>query len=35
MAIFVPPGDLRDPTRMPEFYDETFDYLRATGVPAL
>ena len=33
MAIFVPPGDSRDPTRLPEFYDETFAYLSSIGVP--
>jgi hypothetical protein len=27
MVIVVPPGDPRDPTRKPEFYDPTFDYL--------
>jgi len=35
MAIFVPPGERRDPTRLPEFYDETFGYLRGVGVPVL
>ena len=35
MAIFVPTGDPRDPTRSPEFYDETFSYLRDVGVPVL
>ena len=35
MVIFVPPGDLADPTRRPEFYDETFGYLTAVGVPAI
>lgn len=32
MVIFVPPGDPADPTRRPEFYDETFGYLTAVGV---
>ena len=32
MAIFVPPGDASDPTRWPEFYDETFAYLKSLGV---
>lgn len=32
MAIFVPPGDRRDPTRLPQFYDGTFEYLRSVGV---
>ncbi|WP_234800652.1 DUF2075 domain-containing protein [Luteitalea pratensis] len=35
MVIFVPPGDRRDPTRLPGFYDETFGYLRDVGVPVL
>jgi hypothetical protein len=35
MVIFVPPGDRRDPTRAPEFYDPTFEYLRDVGVPVL
>jgi hypothetical protein len=33
MAIFVPPGDRRDPTRLPKFYDGTFEYLRELGLP--
>ena len=33
MAIFVPPGDHRDPTRLPKFYDGTFEYLRGVGLP--
>jgi hypothetical protein len=33
MAIFVPPGDRRDPTRLPKFYDGTFEYLRGVGLP--
>ena len=32
MAIFVPPGDRRDPTRLPQFYDGMFEYLRIFGV---
>jgi hypothetical protein len=28
MVIVVPPGDSEDPTRKPEFYDETFEYLK-------
>jgi hypothetical protein len=35
MAIFVPRGDRDDPTRRPEYYDETFDLLRAIGVPVI
>jgi hypothetical protein len=33
MAIFVPPGDRRDPTRLPEFHDGTFEYLTELGLP--
>lgn len=32
MAIFIPPGDARDHTRLPSFYDETFEYLASLGV---
>ncbi len=35
MVIFVPPGDPSDPTRSPEFYDPTFNYLCELGVPEL
>jgi hypothetical protein len=35
MVIFVPPGDSSDPTRSPEFYDSTFNYLSELGVPEL
>lgn len=31
MVIVVPAGDLDDPTRKPEFYDPTFEYLHAIG----
>jgi hypothetical protein len=31
MVIVVPVGDSEDPTRKAEFYDPTFDYLRAVG----
>jgi hypothetical protein len=31
MVIVVPPGDSDDPTRKPEFYDPTFDYLTEIG----
>jgi len=31
MVIVVPPGDLQDPTRKPEFYDPTFEYLQEIG----
>ena len=35
MVIFVPPGDSGDPTRSPEVYDSTFDYLTELGISAL
>lgn len=31
MVIVVPSGDSEDPTRKPEFYDPTFEYLREIG----
>ncbi len=31
MVLFVPPGDQADPTRPPEFYDSTFNYLEDRG----
>ncbi len=35
MVIVVPRGDLDDPTRLPEFYDPTFEYLSQIGFPAI
>lgn len=35
MVIVVPEGDLDDPTRAPEFYDGTFQYLQSLGVPVI
>lgn len=35
MVLFIPPGDHRDPTRLPAFYDLTFDYLGNLGIPTL
>lgn len=35
MAIFVPPGDSADITRLPEFYDETYAYLSKLGIPQI
>ena len=35
MVLFVPSGDRRDPTRSPEFYDPTFQYLAKLGIPIL
>ena len=31
MVIVVPPGDVEDPTRNPDFYDSTFEYLKKIG----
>jgi hypothetical protein len=35
MVIFVPPGEPQDPTRRPEFYDGTYEYLAALGLEVL
>jgi len=35
MVIFVPKGEVSDATRPPEFYDRTFEFLRACGVPEI
>ena len=35
MVIFVPRGDVRDPTRNAIFYDSTFEYLAGLGIPVL
>ena len=35
MVIVVPKGESEDPTRKPEFYDQTFDYLLQTGIAIL
>jgi len=35
MVIFVPPGDLSDPTRSPDFYNSTYRYLVGLGIPEL
>ncbi len=32
MVIFVPPGDVADPTRAPAFYDDTYAYLSGLGI---
>lgn len=34
MVLFVPPGDAEDATRLPEYYDATFEYLSGLGIPA-
>ena len=35
MVIFVPEGDENDHTRLPEFYDTSFEYLRSLNIPCL
>ncbi len=35
MVIFVPSGDVNDPTRPPPFYDGTYAFLQECGVPDL
>jgi hypothetical protein len=35
MVIYVPPGDLSDPTRSPSFYDSTYQYLCEIGIAEL
>ncbi|MBN2293405.1 MAG: DUF2075 domain-containing protein [Pirellulales bacterium] len=35
MVIVVPPGDNEDPTRLPEYYDPTFEYLQSIGFEVL
>ena len=35
MVIFVPKGEVEDPTRQSEFYDPTFRYLSGLGIPVL
>jgi len=32
MIIFIPEGDRRDRTHLPEYYDGTYDYLRRIGI---
>jgi len=35
MVVFVPTGERSDPTRSPDFYDSTFNYLVEVGIPTL
>ena len=35
MVIVVPPGNLEDITRLPAFYDPTFEYLKSIGFAEL
>ena len=35
VVLFIPKGDLSDPTSPPEIYDGTFDFLERCGIPSL
>jgi DUF2075 family protein len=35
MVIFVPSGISEDSTRLPEYYDRTYQYLRRVGLPEI
>jgi hypothetical protein len=35
MVIFVPRGEQHDATRKTAFYDATFEYLSAIGIPTV
>ncbi|MFN0196482.1 MAG: DNA/RNA helicase domain-containing protein [Planctomycetaceae bacterium] len=35
MVIVVPEGDREDPTRNPDYYDRTFNYLQEIGLPMI
>jgi hypothetical protein len=35
MVVFIPRGDTTDPTRLPSFFDPTFNYLRDLGIPEI
>lgn len=35
MIIFIPQGDAADDTRLPQYYDGTYEYLRSLGIPDL
>ena len=35
MVIFIPEGNLNDPTRPPSYYDGTFNFLRDCGIGSL
>jgi len=32
MVIFIPNGTVDDKTRLPEYYDETYNYLKEIGI---
>ncbi|MCX8155159.1 MAG: DUF2075 domain-containing protein [Verrucomicrobiae bacterium] len=35
MVIFIPPGNGADATRVPAYYDGTYNYLRELGIPVI
>ena len=35
MVLVIPEGNDDDPTRIPGYYDNTFNYLRGLGIPTL
>lgn len=35
MVLFIPRGDAADDTRLPQYYDGTYKYLRSLGIPDL
>ena len=35
MVVFIPKGDRSDHTRLPEFYDGTFEFLAGLGIPVV
>ena len=35
MVIVVPYGDREDNTRVPEYYDKTYEYLRSIGIETI
>jgi hypothetical protein len=35
MIIIVPEGNSEDHTRLPEYYDGTFNYLKLLGIPVI
>ena len=35
MIICVPEGNQDDPTRLPEFYDGTYQYLKSIGIEGI
>src|SRR5690606_31242976 len=35
MVIFIPAGDLDDPSSLPQFYDPCWRYLKSVGIPEL